>query len=736
MNLKRRSQRTAPFLQQNWTNGVNSLQNSTMGLAVSTPKHHAPYLGDDDGAPAQKRRRLSSPNSLEVDHLIASPRASDERSTLRIEVLRVFHKDSKRVKYQNVLPRDILTTKGSCRITIFDVSSSWDRVLHCQSQVCDITTYKNPVGPHRVARIDLPHPFFVPEDSILINRLDDDTHDISESYKLVVELEAAGDGPWPPLECHDFGIPVADQGPLADTPKRHWVMSSEVPQVHGRSREPIRLKAGYDPKRPSCHTDYVMDVLLKWTSGFRAYKLLDKGSVPCINAIDPEADAYTQGRFELNPDDEANGINGHTQEDSSHDLEDDLEGDQTPSRSLRVREKNKVYNLKVLSDQAQGKERKRRARAAQATASEGRVTYYLPTDQPVALDFYRCVTCGALNQSVAHLQVHLETHSSYEYVLETTSQGPQFRVSTRLESPTSPTRTYQLGLPVKPFNLETYAAGDHSWVTSRFGPENNTEPIRSPTKSAAARQLFEKAMSKAASPAAQVEKRIERPKILIPDTGRPLFDPVSKARLKPGDEVPKAIKDNAWMIQKHREGIAEFSDVTPAEKEFVRKWDAFMLDQSLTTSAYFPRVWLSFVRDQAFWLASSKHRMTEFAKHTSVLFARNVLDDKTVNDAFGFINEERAKARQMVKENANGTNGGHTVDTTPRQSPRASQIRKGSNGCTVCQLPVLGPRLLLCSNKACSNRLYHSDCVQENAITPITHSPWLCNTCTEPKKAS
>ncbi|KAF7543772.1 hypothetical protein G7Z17_g10466 [Cylindrodendrum hubeiense] len=700
MNLKRRSQRTAPYLQQNWINGVNSVQNSTMGVTLSTPKHHASYSADDDGAPAQKRRRLSSPDSFDIDHLIASPRASENRNTLRIEVLKVFHKDSKKVRsYQNsVVPRDILTTKGSCRITIFDVSSTWDRVLHCQSQVCDITTYKNPVGPHRVARIDLPHPFFVPQESILINRLDEDAHSYSESYKLVIELEAAHDGPWPPLESHDFGIPVGDQGPLSDSPKRHWVMSSEFPQVYGRIKNPLSLTAGYHPQRPTRQTDYVMDVDLRWTTGFRALKRLEKGSMACITAIDPDAEAYTTGRFEPNLDDEPNGVNGHAHEDSSHELEDELEGDQTPSRSLRVREKNKVYNLKVLSDQAQGKERKRRARAAQATASEGRVTYYLPTDQPVSLDFYRCVTCGAYNQSVTHLQVHLETaHPLYDYVLETTSQGPQFRVSSRLESPATPTKTYQLGRPVKPFNLETYAAGDHSWVTSRLGPENNTEPVRSPTKAAATRQLFEKTGSKPASPAERKDEQPKKPKILIPDTSRPLFDPVSKARLKPGDEVPSATKDYAWMIQKHRESIAEFSDVTPAEKEFVRRWDAFMLEQSLTTSAYFPRVWLSFVRDQACWLASSKHRMTEFAKHTSVLFARDVLDDKTVNDAFGFINEERTKAKYKAREHVNGTNGVQTV---------------------------------------CSRRLFHSDCIQENAITPVTQSGWLCNSCSEPRKAS
>src|SRR5699024_3449686 len=125
----------------------------------------------------------------------------------------------------------------------------------------------------------------------------------------------------------------------------------------------------------------------------------------------------------------------------SHDNDDDVGGDQTPSRSLRTREKSKNYNLKLLSDQAQGRERRRRARSASHTAHEGRVQYLLPSDQPVCLDFYRCVKCGAYHESTSQLQLHLKlVHPAYEFVLETTSQGPQFRVSALRAMPTTPSR--------------------------------------------------------------------------------------------------------------------------------------------------------------------------------------------------------------------------------------------------------------------------------------------------------
>ncbi|KAI5457264.1 hypothetical protein BGZ63DRAFT_364579 [Mariannaea sp. PMI_226] len=752
----KRSQRTAPFLQENWLNGVNNAaKRSAMGGGLSTPKRQQQFNDmrhvetDERGAPPSKRRRMSSPDSLVMEDLIASPGGSQTRPTLRIEVFKVLHKDSKKVRaFQSAIQaRDVLTTKGRCRITVYDMTTSCHRVLHCESQACDIFTYKNPVGPHRIARIELPRAFYVPEESILVNRIDENVVDFPDVCKLVVQLESASKGQWPPLETHDFGIPAGDQGPLADTPKRQWIMTSEFTEIFGRCRKPVHLSSSQRPDETLRLTDYIMDVDLSWSSGFRAYRRIEKGSLPCITAIDPEAEIYATQRFEphLEPnfDDElngaTNGINGHYHEDnSSHEAEDDMmmEGDQTPSRSLRVRESNKIYNLKVLSDQAQGRERKRRARAGQATTSEGRVTYFLPTDQPVALDSYRCIACGWGHKTMALLQLHLQScHSDYECILEMTSQGPQFRVSSRPEPVSvSPSKTFRLARPLKPFCLQLWAPGDHSYENRLT--DIDQEDVRSPDKSSTSRQLF-------GPSAAQLVEQENRPppkkrKVLIPETGQPVFDPVSKVRLKPGDEVPIAPKDNDWLIHKHRENIAEFSDVTPAEKEYVCKWDAYILQQHLTSSAYFPRAWVSFIRDHAAWLASSKQRMLEFAKHSSYLLARDLLDDAMINTAFGCINAERSKFKSNAngEQRPNGVNCEQTPDATPSQSPRAAQIRKNKNGCAICQLPVLGPRMLLCSSKTCSHRLYHSDCVGDIASTPVNQPGWLCNACSESKEAS
>ncbi|KAL7787078.1 hypothetical protein V8C37DRAFT_390930 [Trichoderma ceciliae] len=689
MTVKTRCQRRAPFLHRNWIRGARALKDSAaMGNIVSSPIHKGSHHIDHDGALPLKRRRVSSPDSFNIDHVVASPQNSDSRSALRVEVLKISHKDSKKVRsyHAHAVPPKVTHTKASCRITISELSSGHrPRVVHCQSQVCDLITFKNPVGPHRVARVGLPKPFYIPQESILVNRVDDAKFDLADSYDIVVELEAAHDGQWPPLDSSDFGIPPVSSN-LSSVPSKSWVLSSRFDKIFGRLKSTLSLSAGYSAHEPPFYTDYIMDIDLRWAAGYKTLKLLEKGSLPCINAVDPDSD-FVDDLFAPSMNGGTGGINGHHVDESSVELDeeglDGPDGAHTPSRSLRTREKNKVYNLKVLSDQAQGRERKRRSRTNHITTNEGRVSYLLPSDQPVCLDYYRCVTCGAYHQTMQQLQVHLHTfHPAYNYVLETTSQGPQFRVTSRCEPMSPPFKQYQIKPPIKPFNLETFTVGDQSWVSSR---------------------------------------------IFVPKINQPLFDPISRARLIPGQEVPKRILDSTWLIQKHRESTSDFSDVTPAEKEYIWEWDGYILRQSLTSAAYFPRAWLGFAREKASWLTAADQRLLEFGKHASLLRVRDMLDDKIILEAFSHINDARKRLQQHVDD---GSRNVHTEELDPKQSPRATQIRKGANGCTICQLPVLGPRMLVCSNKVCLHRLYHSDCVRQDAAMPVDEKEhWLCNAC-------
>ncbi|KAG6017049.1 hypothetical protein E4U43_002453 [Claviceps pusilla] len=711
--------RTAPFLHRTWLKGVKALQNpSVMGNIISTPMHQLPHIGDDDDARSAKRRRISSPESFDIDHLIASPRMSDSGSTLRIEVLKILHKDSKKVKsYQGAAPRDFLTSKARCKVTIFDTSSGAPQVLHCQSQMCDLITFANPAGPHRIARIDMPRPFFVPHDSILVNRPDDGGFDLSDSYELLVELEAANTPHWPPLNAHDFGIPSESLYPPWGS-AQHWILSSKFDSVFGRLKNPLNLSARYPAEESSFQTNYVMDIDLRWTAGFKAFRKLDKGFKHCITAVDPDAadsDDLLGSRGDVTA---ANGTRHDTTAPigDAKDQDEELAGDQTPSRSLRAREKNKIYNLKVLSDQQLGKERKQRARNLNDAANEGRIQYVLPTYQPVSLDYYRCINCGVYHESLDQLQLHLQiSHPTYAYTLESSNDdGPLFRVSA-LQGPTvSPQKTYNLGRNIKPFHIRSVVSGDQAWHMSRLGPDVD-EYLASPTKSALGRTRTASPSSKAHKICPRRHEKKQRKRTVVPDIPQPLFHPVSRARLKPGQDIPENAPDNTWLIHKHRESIGDFSDVTTAEKEYIWEWDGFILREGITSAAYFPQTWLRFVKDKASWLAGAEQRIRELAKHVSVLQARNALNDEDLRQAFRYINEARAKrgAQTVVDQQAEVTSSS-SEDPSAKQSPRASQICRGVNGCVICQLPVQGPRLLLCGNKTLSE--LHDAIIEKGAV--------------------
>ncbi|KZZ94894.1 Polycomb protein, VEFS-Box [Moelleriella libera RCEF 2490] len=692
-----------PFLHRNWLKGVGAFQGpSVMGNILSSSLHKLPHHGDGDDLRPAKRRRISSPDMLDVDQLIASPRLSESGSTLRIEVLKILHKDTKKVRsYQGTaVPRDVVTTKARCKVTICDMSSGPPQVLHCQSQICDLTTFKNPVGPHRITRVDLPRPFFVTHDSVLINRPDDGGFALSDSYQLLIDLEAASATHWPPLSSQDFGISAESLYPPWGT-TQHWVMTSKFDTVFGRLKNPLSLSARYPSSETYYQTNYLMDVDLRWTNGFKALRRLEKGSMPCITAIDPDVDPYSDNAINSY----SNGaelfhVNGHAPSNESlQDQDDDFSGDQTPSRSLRARGGTKVYNLKVLSDQQLGRDRKKRERSVHDAVNEGRVQYLLPTDQPVSLDLYRCINCGVCHESMDHLQLHLQhSHPTYDYTLEQTGQGQAlFRVSLLREVTASPKRTINLGRTLKPFNIQTIISTDQAWLMSRLSSDGD-EIFKSPARAPFDRARIGSPIAKAPKVPLRRHEGARQNKSLVPDIPHRLFHPVSKARLRPGQEVPRNVPDDTWLIQKHRESISDFSDVTPAEKEYIWEWDGFILRQGITSVAYFARAWLHFVEEKASWLASSERRMLEFGKHASMLLARDTLDGEDMQQAFRFINE--ARARNPNSSDAQKQTASQQANDAPlKQSPRASQIRKGSNGCAVCQLPVYGPRMLLCSEK-------------------------------------
>lgn len=177
--------------------------------------------------------------------------------------------------------------------------------------------------------------------------------------------------------------------------------------------------------------------------------------------------------------------------------------------------------------------------------------------------------------------------------------------------------------------------------------------------------------------------RLKDKQIVVPTIKQPLFDPLSKALIEPGSEIRPLVADDTWLIQKHCDTLQDFVDVDPAEKEYMKEWDSFILRKRISSDAYFARAFLQFVQEKGPWLAAKKSRLQEFGKHLSVLIARGSLKNDTIKGALALINEAKAQKRPCE---------------VPSQSPKDA-CYKSVGGCTICGLPVLGPSMLICSNK-------------------------------------
>ncbi|EOO04317.1 putative zinc finger domain-containing protein [Phaeoacremonium minimum UCRPA7] len=650
-----------------------------MGNKLSRSSDASDKFGDRDddhySRPAKRRRyEENSPDSglgPDINGLLLPEEPEELQRSLRIEVLKILHKESSRVRFNGIFNgiaapavKDVANTRARCRITISYQRNGESHILHCDSQICTIKTFKNPVGPSRMARVQL-RPFHVPEDKILIERDDDSVFDLADSYEVMVELESAGDPNWPPLNLitadHDEDIFL---GRFSEP--RHWVLRTHVSDLFSRHCASSTLMLSKAPLS-DLPTDYVVESDVRWITGFsQNVKKLAKDVLPSITVFDPNEESFPDLLGQLNGQHITEHLMNGYANGTPEDMDDELEGETTPSRSLRHRE-NKNYNLKVLSQKSQGKEPRKRRKLDKLT--DARIFYHLPAEV-ISVNGFSCCICQAPNQSLPQLRIHVLSHPEYNFAFDfkPARGGCQIVISHREDVHGSPIRpqVYQLGRPLKALDLEKLLDGDDSWITSRYGPDNDISPqfatIKVPQK---------------------LTSRRKDKKVVVPNTKQPLFDPLSKAILQPGTEIQQPVADDTWLIQKHRDTVQDFFDVDEAEKEYIKEWDAYLIKKQINSDAFLPRAFLAFVKEKAAWLVASQARVEEFGKHLSVLVGRGSLDDQTINDAIARIAEART---QKVPQ------------ALPKESPKSSQYRS-SKGCTVCGRPVRGPTLLLCGNK-------------------------------------
>ncbi|KAK3903367.1 hypothetical protein C8A05DRAFT_14664 [Staphylotrichum tortipilum] len=741
--------RNLPFLHRNWLKATNHW-NAKMGNNVSSQQHQQQRDSGDrltDGAAAHdgpnqvpghaqraaKRRRIDN----DYDGFPLFDDYGATQRALRIEVLKITHKDAPRVKngiLNGVIApniRDVVYVRARCKLTICGYKGGEAVVLHVDSQVCDIRVFKNPAGSSPMARFSSIRPFHIPEDKIFLERDDDAIFGLANSYSVLLELESAGDANWPPADL----VHVSDEDTFYNNrglPSRQWVLTANIADIFSnRNRKSVRLRVKKQPLSDVA-TNFLLDMDVRWLMPISSQGRVrehTKDILASISVIDPHAPpannntqptaiiSDTNGILRDFRDSHVNGdgdttLIGHTNGSVVDHAEDLAEGELTPGRARRARQ-DINYNVKQMWNNAVGRETRKRRKLGDehGQADEHTITYLLPPEQ-VHTDKFACLLCGAENDRLSQLRAHYLSHPQYDFHFEYRPKAGGHYVTvkpsaTGHSSPLRP-RVYQLGLPVKPLDLDKYVNGDDSWVTSRLGPDNGREVFIGETAPKAASH--------------KLTAKRTRKKVLVPKTKQPLFDTLSKVQLQPGTPVPQHPIDDAWLLLKHRDNLQDFIDLNADEKEYFQEWDTFVLRQHISSEQYLPRHFLRFVRESAAWIVERPGRAAEFSKHVATLLARRVLPDAVIFEATQLLNDARSQGAGPVE--------GDREEGEPMAGVVGAARSKASGGCCAqCGGAVPVPAMLVCVNKECKNRLYHSSCVENPDEAVARRRVWKCKAC-------
>ncbi|KAK4100994.1 hypothetical protein N658DRAFT_426589 [Parathielavia hyrcaniae] len=728
--------RGLPFLHRNWLK-TTSYWDPKMGNTPSSESRDAgdkPADNDNASNRPSKRRRIDN----DYDGFPLFENYATAQRALRIEVLKITHKDSPRVKngiLNGVIPpniRDVVQAKARCKLTICGHKGGEPVVLHVDSQVCDIRVFKNPAGSSPMARFSSIRPFHIPEEKIYLERDDDAIFGLAKCYSVLLELESAGDANWPPTDL----VPMNDEDTFYNRglPSRQWVLTANIADLFSsRNRKSVRLRVKKHPLGDVA-TNFIMDMDVRWLTAISSQRRArehSKDILPSISVYDPHQPIVPVVNGIIKPA-AVNGVNGHHLElhvNGESDMvlngqsngtvvdpaEELAEGELTPGRSRRTRQ-DINYNVKQMWNKQVGKETRKRRKLGDehSQIDEHTITYLLPPEQ-VQTDKFACLLCGAENDRLSQLRAHYQCHPQYDFHFEPKPKaGYCVTVKPSANNQVSPLRprVYQLGLPVRPLDLDKYVDGDESWVTSRLGPDDGL-------------QVFQETAPKAARTRPTTKRT--RKKVLVPKSKTPLFDPLSKVQLQPGTPVPQHPVDDSWLLLKHRDNLQDFIDLNAEEKEYQQEWDAFILPKHISSEQALPRHFLRFVRDKAPWLVAKPSRAEEFSKHVATLLARRVLPGAVLFEATQMLND--ARARRAARGREGGIGGEGTEGTEDEES--ALHVRnKASGGCCVaCGRPVPVPAMLVCANKECKKRLYHDTCVQDTEEAVAKRDQWKCRDC-------
>ena len=367
-----------------------------------------------------------------------------------------------------------------------------------------------------------------------------------------------------------------------------------------------------------------------------------------------------------------------------------------------------------------------------------------------SLDGLCCAVCRTKEfESVKDLIFHLMTiHHKYKYKVEEEEKDPisgeLVRLAIKVEfadvvrqkasNHVKDEREMDWVTPKRPFDINAYVNGDHTWVGVQPRRRNQAHNL-APKDDSAVISASPRRKAGFLSPDEVLDIPSPKRKRFKVVTSRTMeqtafFRSVSHRPVRV-DESPLSESDddidNSWIRDKHRDRIIEHDDLTAAEKEFLTRWDLHILIEKSPSGRYISDSLIRFVRNNKFWLRQS-HIFQEFHKLIHELKEHALIDDRVIAGCFKIVWREEntesdtvvvGKVEQGVLERFAEPGNSEFAQSTPKQSngylTTDDTHLSDSSGCGICLRAVTRKKLAI----ACSDPVRRPD---PQARRPLTET--------------